>query len=385
MDFAFTSEQQAFRRELRAFFAEERVQAILADLHRAAPRQPIHAPQIYRWMGERGWLAPDWPPEYGGLGKTRIEAAIVSEELSANRVPDIVHAVSIIIVGQFLLLAGTPEQKKRYLGSLARGEITASVLYSEPDTGSDLASLSTRAKAEGDGYALFGTKIYSQPTEFADYGLVAARTMVGKTKYEGITLFLIPLQSKGVKVSPMWNITDDRFSEVVLDGAWVPREAIIGALNGGWRLVNAALSLERTGLDFYVKMRRWLDWITDHARATGRIEEPWVRQQLASLEAQVEAGHLLAWRTISQLARGEVNDVTAAMSKWYNTEIGRGLVRLGTEMDGLEGLLSRWDREAPMDGLIEAAYREVPGLTLSAGTSEIMLYLIAASGLKLFE
>jgi alkylation response protein AidB-like acyl-CoA dehydrogenase len=336
-------------------------------------------------MGERGWLAPDWPPEYGGLGKTRIEAAIVSEELGFNKVPDIVHAVSIIIVGQFLLLAGTEEQKRQYLRPMARGELVSTVLYSEPDTGSDLASLSTRAKPEGDGYCLYGTKIYSQTTEHADYGLVAARTMTGKTKYEGITLFLVPLHAKGVQVRPMWNISDDRFSEVVLDGVWVPRNAILGSLHGGWRLLSAALSLERTGLDFYVKMWHWLDLIADHACATGRIAEPWVRQQLATLEAQVEAGRLLAWRTISQLARGEVNDVTAAMSKWYNTEIGRGLVRLGVEMDGMDGLLTRWDGEAPMDGVIEAAYREVPGLTLSAGTSEIMLYLIAAAGLKVYE
>jgi alkylation response protein AidB-like acyl-CoA dehydrogenase len=192
----------------------------------------------------------------------------------------------------------------------------------------------------------------------------------------------VPLQDAGVQINPIWNMSDERFSEVIFNGAFVSAANVVGPLNRGWQLINAALSLERTGLDFYVKVRRWLDMVLDRARATGQINDPGIGQQLAKLQAQVEVGKLLAWRIISQQTRDELDVVASAMSKWYNTEIARAVTRLSLEMEGLEGILSRWDAEAPMSGVLEAAHRESPGLTIAAGTSEIMLYLISASLLQ---
>lgn len=381
MDFSFTPEQQRFRDDVRALLAEERVQSILRDLNKLEPRVEHHPHQIYRWLGERGWLAPDWPLEFGGLGKTAIEGAIVTVELALAGVPDTIHVNTVKNVGTFLLMAGTLEQKRHFLPSIARGDLVVTILYTEADSGSDLSSLTTRAERTSQGYRLIGRKIYNVKSQFADYALVAARTGRSSNPQAGISLFLVPLRGAGVRVEIHPSITDEQFTEVIFDGLEVGVDTIVGQVHDGWRLINAALALERTGIDYNAKIRHWLDLVIDHACVTGQINNPLIAQQVAQLQAQIDAGELMGWRSTEQQARGELDPVAAAMSKWYNSEIGRCVTRLVFDMTGLEGGLSRWDAEAPMSGLLESAYREAPGLTISAGTSEMMLYVIVAGRL----
>lgn len=385
MDFSFTPEQQELRRELRAFFAEEPVRRELAKLRAAGPRGQMHSHEIHRWLGERGWLAINWPQEYGGLDKTLVESMIVSEEMARHGVPGTVRENTVEIVGLFLLLAGSEEQKRRLLPPMARGEMVAAVLYTEPDAGSDLSSLATRAVADGETYMLFGTKIYNVGTELAQYGMVAARSRGGDNRYDGITLFLVPLEAPGVEVRPQWNITDERFNEVVFDGVCVGPDDVVGVLHEGWQLISTALAIERTGLDFWVKLRHWLELIIDRARSRGRLRDPVIGHQIAALDAELEAGRMLGWKVISSLERGELDEISTGVSKWYNTQLARRIARLGLELEGMDGVLSRWDPESPLDGAFEAAYRISPGMTLAAGTSEIMLYMISALGLEIQE
>jgi len=387
MDFSLTPEQERFRAEVRALFAEKRVAKVCHDLQTLPPGEEPGVHDVYRWLGERGWLAPTWPPRYGGLGAGPVHGAIVSEELGLHGIPDVVHALSVDIVGTFLLKFGTDEQKARYLPPLARGERSATVLYSEPGVGSDLASLTTRAVPDGDGWRLHGRKTYSQKTQFADHAVCAARTSEGTSKYAGITLFMVDLRAKGVHVGALPNLSDERFSDVRLLGVRVAPDQVIGPVDGGWQVITSVLALERTGIDFHAKARRWLDLVLRRALETGRIADPCVAGELVALDAEVQAGRLLAWRVVSLLERGRLDEVAAAMSKWHNSETAQRIALLGAELEGLDGALSRWDGEgaAPLGGLLEAAYRESPGLTLSAGSSEIMLYLISASGLKVFE
>jgi len=385
MDFSLTPEQEQFRRDVREFFGEERVQAAIDELRRLGPRREMFPGKIYRWLGERGWLAANWPEEYGGLGRSFVESAIVAEEMGRHGIIDVVRVTSIEIVGLFLLLAGTEEQRRRFLPPMARGEIFCAVLYTEPNAGSDLSGLESRALFEGDAYLLYGSKIYSQITQFAQYGLTLARTRGGSSRYDGLTLFLAPLEGPGVEVRPMWNLTDERFSEVVFDGLCVGPENIIGQEHEAWELINTALAIERTGLDYFVRSRYWLDRIIDRARDAGRLRDGAFADRIIALDAAVEAGRAMAWNMICQIDRGDIDPVAAAKSKWFNTETGRRVARLGLELDGLEGCLSRWDPESPLWGLMEAAYREAPGMTLSAGTSEMMLYTIAVAGLEINE
>lgn len=386
MDYALTPEQEEFRREVRALLAEPRVRKAVDELAQYRPREEPAALDVYRWLGERGWLAPNWPVAYGGLGATVVESAIVTEEMALAGVPDDVHVLSIDIVGLFVLMEGTEEQKRRFLPPLARGESIATVLYTEPHCGSDLAALTTRAEPDGEGaWRVSGRKIYNQKSQFGDYALCAARTTDSEVRFHGITLFLVPLRSPGVTIVPVWSMENNRFNEVVLDGIRLTEEHVIGAVDDGWQLINKMLLLERTGVDFHGKVRHWFDLVLEHAVATGRLDNPVFADRLAELDARLCAAHALAWRQVSNLARNEPDPVSSAASKWYVTEQAREVVRLGLELGGLPAALSSWDGEAPVDGLLEAAYRTAPTLTLASGTSEIMLYLIASTGLELFS
>jgi alkylation response protein AidB-like acyl-CoA dehydrogenase len=385
LDFGLTSEQERFRGEVCAFLSEERVRRCVEQVHRLPPREEPGPLDVYRWLGERGWLAVSWPEEYGGGGRGLVEKSLLTEELILHGVPEVVHTVAIDIVGTFLLAVGTPRQKRDWLPPLARGEQVASVLFSEPGVGSDLAALRSRAEPDGDGWRLFGRKVFNMKTHLADVALCAVRTTQAAVPFHGITLFMVPLKTPGVIVKPLWNLSDERFGDVTLDGIRLDRDHVVGEVDEGWQAINQMLRLERTGIEFEAKVRRLLDVVVRHAAASRRrgdqLDQAHMRR-LVELDAAAAASRLLAWRVISGLRHGEPDDA-AAMSKWYSTELNRKVVSHGLEMMGLEGTLSRWDDEAPVDGLLEAAYREAPGLTIASGTSEIMLYIIAASGLDL--
>ncbi|HEU5103612.1 MAG TPA: acyl-CoA dehydrogenase family protein [Roseiflexaceae bacterium] len=381
MDFGFTSEQQVLRAEMRAFLNGPMVQGLLADQRALPPRASQHSPELYNLLAERGWLALHWPTEYGGGGKSEIEAGIFIEEAARAGVPLMVYGLTISIFGAFLFLAGTEAQKRMLLPPIARGELICNILYTEPDAGSDLAALTTRAVADGDEFVITGTKIFNSVGHLASYGLIAARTDPGAGRYQGITLFLAPMRDPRVQVNPLWTMSDEHFNEVVLDGLRVPRENIVGALNGGWALLNQALAVERNGLVIAAEAAHWLDLLIDHIRSCGRGADPIVWQRVAQLAAEVAAARLLAWRVVALQAHGQVDDVRSAMSKWYAGELCKRLTHVAGEIMGLAGTLDRFDAAAPLGGQLEAAHRWAPAWGIAAGTSEIMLYLIAQRAL----
>jgi alkylation response protein AidB-like acyl-CoA dehydrogenase len=378
-----TADLATHRRELREFFASDRVRRSLEALARNRPDEEAARLDVYRDLGARGWLAPHWPVEYGGLGLGAEEAALVTEEMTLAGVPDDVHVLTIDIVGMFVLLEGTAEQKRRYLPGFARGESSASVLFTEPEVGSDLSELRARAERDGDGWRLYGTKVWNMKSQFADVALCAARTTAGPVGMHGITLFLLPLRSPGVHIEPVPSMPDDRFNLVVIDGVRLSDADVIGAVDDGWSMMSDLLQLERTGIDFHGKARRLLDLVIRRAAATGRLADPAYAVPLAELDAKLTAGHAMAWQMVRNLAAGTPDPVASAMTKWYVSEQFRPVLRAGLEVDGPAAALSRWDGEAPALGLLEANYRLGPAHRLASGTSEIMLYLIATNGLGL--
>lgn len=385
MDFGLTDEQRRFRAEVRAFLEDEQVRGEVDGLRGRPPRQEAGMLDVYRRLGERGWLAVNWPEEYGGLGRGLVEKSILTEELIFHGVPDLVHIVSVDIVGLILQTHGTAEQKKRYLPELARGEQSASILYSEPGVGSDLSSLRARARADGDGWRLYGRKIYSLKSHIADFALCAARTTESEVAFHGITLFIVPLKTPGVQVRLMENLSNDAFNDVTLDGIRLTRDDVVGEVDDGWQVINSVLPVERTGMEFQAKARRVLDATMRHATDNGRLDDAAHAQHLVELDARTRAAELLAWRAVSRLEAGDADDVTTATAKWYSTEQVKANARHSIEVLGLEGALSGWDAEAVEGGAIESAYRDAPGFTLSAGSSEIMQYLIANTGLGLLS
>jgi alkylation response protein AidB-like acyl-CoA dehydrogenase len=381
MDFGFTTEQEALRAEMRAFLHGATVQGILAELRALPPRAAQHSPELHSLLAARGWLAIHWPVEYGGGGKSEIEAGIFIEEATCAGVPLMVYGLTISIFGAFLFLAGSTAQQQQLLPLIARGELICNILYTEPDAGSDLAALSTRAVADGDDFVITGAKIFNSVGHLADYGLLAARTDPAAARYQGITLFLVPMHYPHVQINPMWTMADEHFNEIVLDGVRVPRANIVGQLNDGWALLNQALAVERNGLVIAAEAAHWLDLLIAQIRSSGQGRDPIVRQRVAVLAAEVAAARLLAWRVVALQARGQVDDVRAAMSKWYAGELCKRLTHVAGEIMGLSGTLDRFDAAAPAQGQLEAAHRWAPAWGIAAGTSEIMLYVIAQRGL----
>ncbi|HUD37199.1 MAG TPA: acyl-CoA dehydrogenase family protein [Streptosporangiaceae bacterium] len=372
-----TEDQRAFEADVREFLSGAEVRGAVERIRRCPPEAEPGLLDIYRWLGARGWLAPSWPREYGGLGLGAAESAIVTEQMCLAGVPDDAHVLSIDIVGTFILHIGTDRQRQRLLPPLARGESIATVLFTEPGCGSDLSRLRTTAEPAGEAWRLQGTKVYNQKTQFGDMALCAARTSEHQVPWAGITLFLLPLVSPGVTITPIENLTNDRFHEVTIDGVELGPDDVLGPVGDGWQLLNEMLVLERTGIDFHAKLRRWLDSVAAEGSEAGWAEE------FAELDARLAAARALAWRVIAGLGAGTPDPALAAMSKWYASEQAAGVARFGLQTRGLAGALSAWDPEAPDLGLVEAACRYAPTHRLGSGTSEVMLYIVASTRLGL--
>ena len=385
MDLRLTAEQEQYRRDVCALLGRDDVQAEAAAARRLPPGQEPGLLDVYRLLGERGWLAPNWPADHGGLGRTIVEKAILTEEMIAHGVPDVVHTLAIDIVGLAVHLFGSTEMQDRLLPRLARGEGLGCVLFSEPEVGSDLASLTTRAEREPGGWRLYGRKIYSLKSHLADFGLCAARTTASEVPYHGITVFAVPLDTPGVTVRPMWTMADERFGEVTLSGLLMTEADVLGEVDGGWPVVGRVLGLERTGIEFAAKGRRLLDAVLSHQDAVLEPEEgpsPYA-EQLVALDAQVRAGQLLSWQALGKLAAGDYDDPVYPMAKWHSTETAKAIAAITAEVCGLDAVLAARDPDSPAGWVVESALRDAPGFTLASGTSEVMLSLIASGALGL--
>jgi alkylation response protein AidB-like acyl-CoA dehydrogenase len=358
--------------EVRAKLAGGAVRRELARLPASARREPDPRP-LYAELGRLGLLAVDWPPEHGGGGRTFLEAALVAQELARAGVPDTLHVNTIQIVGLFLLLAGTPEQRARYLPPFARGESFASVLYTEPGAGSDLASLRAEAVADADGFRIRGVKVFSLKSHLTDVGLCAARTSEAGTKYEGLTLFLVDLAGPGVRRSTIASIADEDFHRVELHDVHVARDAVVGEVGQGWPLLAKALTLERTGLDYTGKAERWLRAATE---LDGRVDDAFL-VEAGRLAATTQAARALTWQVLQDVDAAAVTEGRAAAAKYCSSEVAQRVAQWAAGAHGL-GCAVRGLR-ASSRSVLEAAYREAPGLTISAGSSEMMLQLIASA------
>lgn len=384
MDFGFSKEQELFRQRVRTLLADGPVRDGIAALW-AAPESEPDARPLYRELGRRGLLAVNWPERYGGGGRSLLDAAIAVEEMVRAGVPDTLHVNTIQIVGLFLLMAGTPEQQARYLPPLASGERFATVLYTEPDAGSDLGSLCTTAVPDPDGgWRISGVKSFSLKGHLTDIGLCAARTGPPGSRYQGITLFLVDLHASGVRRSVIPSIADEQFSQVELDDVRVPAGDLLGEVNNGWPLVTQALTVERTGLDYSLKAELWLAAACDMIGATTGADgaasvDDAVVEEIGRYGAGVTAGRLLAWRVLAGLADGEVDELAAATAKLYSSELAQRIAGWSTVRLAGAGGDARVPARAA--GMAEAAFREAPGLTISAGSSEMMLHIVASLGL----
>ena len=374
MSFLDSDAEAVLREQVHDVLGKPEVVEALLAVRTGGPEPDVRP--LYRELAAHGLLAVSWPAEYGGRGASHAEFAAVIEELVRGGVPDMLHVLSVQIVGLFLLQAGTDEQKRRWLPELAAGRRFATVLYTEPEVGSDLASLSTRAVRDGDGYRVSGVKVYGLKSAVSDLGLCAVRTSEGSTKYEGISLFLIDLEAEGVTRSHLASFADEQFDHVVLDDVYVPASALLGREGEGWSLLTRCLAIERTGLDYSLKAERWynacLSGLDPHDVDDALLE------QIGRHGAAVSAGRLLAWDCIGRLDRNALDPASAATAKFHTSETAQAVAVWAGEVYGPGYARHRLAPETA--AVLDSGYREAPGLTLSAGTSQMMLELVAGLG-----
>jgi alkylation response protein AidB-like acyl-CoA dehydrogenase len=390
MDLRDTAEEAAWRQEVRAFIAKELPQSFKDE-----PLEPEEVagqwdhPDMQTWrrkLVERGWIAPSWPKEYGGAALTLMQQFIMSEEMAEARAPA-VGGMGISMVGPSLIVHGTEEQKKKFLPTILSGETFFCQGFSEPEAGSDLASLRTRAVRDGDDYVINGQKIWTSQAHRANWMFVLARTDPDVPKHKGISYFLLEMKTPGILVRPLQDITGSvLFNEVFFDNVRVPARNIVGEENRGWYIAATTLDFERANSASSVVIQRHrVDDLIRLARegsdqsVLGR--NPGLRLELADRMIEVELARLMAYRIISMLGRGLIPNYQASMLKMFASELGQRISRTGMNLLGLYGGL--YGKEAPMKGRICRSYLRTLGSTIAAGTSEIQRNIIAMRGLGL--
>ncbi len=383
MDFRLSLHEEALRRE-----AHEWLTAELGTDHDSDPQPmpPGYMParDFERKLGGKGWLALSWPEQYGGGGRPIKEQFLVEKEVALHGGPAS-DAIARVIVAPLLLAAANEDQKQRYLPELARGEATFCLGYSEPGSGSDLASLETKAVRDGDDYVINGRKTWTSGAESSDYCWLAARTNSENSRHAGITMLVVPMTLPGVEVRPIVNLLDKHwFNEVVFEDVRVPITERIGGEGEGWRLLASALGVERiTIYRAYVHWRTLLGAVRC-AKANGG--EGWsrrVRQQIGGLRIEYEIAELLLERAVQMHTEERDYRGQAAMVKLFNTEFAQRLYETSLRLLGLYGPLTESDPRAPYEGATSHNFLSAVQDTIGAGTSEVQRDLIAIRALGL--
>jgi alkylation response protein AidB-like acyl-CoA dehydrogenase len=391
MDFRFTESEERLRQELRAFLKE----TLPPDWQGLGSEISDDDWEFGQWfnkkLAERGWIAPAWPKEYGGLGATYIEQAIFGEELAYHRAPNGGRIFGVGMIGPTLIVHGTEEQKRRHLPGIARGEVLWCQGYSEPGAGSDLASLQTRAVRDGDEYVINGQKIWTTQAHRAHWMFLLARTDPNAPKHKGISFFLVDMKTPGITVRPILNMADrHEFNEVFFEDVRVPKENLVGGENRGWYVAMTLLDFERSSIGASAASRRTLEELAQFAReervggnGARIIDQGWVRQGLAERFIEVEVARWMSYRVASMQQRGQVPNYEASMVKVFATEAAQRMYHFGTKLLGLYGQLRPGSKYAPLFGRIEQGYLTSVAPTIYSGTNEIQRNIIATRGLGL--
>jgi hypothetical protein len=384
----FTPEQKKLRDHLRAYFAAMMTDELKAEIQRSGEGGggPLYH-QALQKMGADGWIGIGWPVEYGGQGRTPIEQFIFSDEVQRAGFP--LPFLTINSVGNTIMQFGTEEQKKEFLPRILQGKLHAAIGYTEPEAGTDLASLRTRAVKDGDDYIINGTKVFTSLANYADYIWLAARTDPDAPKHAGISIFMVDTKLPGFKLTPIWTMAGVRTNATYFEDVRVPKSALVGGENMGWSLIVNQLNHERIALMSVGPLGRNLEEVRQWARATrladGRrvIDQQWVQLNLARVRAGQEVLRLLNWRQAWCMTNGGVNFADASTVKVYASEFYVEAYRLLLEVVGQRGALKRDSAAALLQGRLEMLYRAMLILTFGGGTNEVQRDIIAMAGLQM--
>ncbi|HEY5025715.1 MAG TPA: acyl-CoA dehydrogenase family protein [Acidimicrobiales bacterium] len=384
MEIGYTEEQQELRQELREYYANlltPEVEAELSVSHGIGPT----VRRITKQMASDGWLGIGWPKEYGGQGRSALEQFIFFDESMRSGAP--VPMLTINTVGPTIMNFGTDEQKAFFLPKILAGEIHFCIGYSEPQAGTDLAALQTRAVVDGDELVINGTKIFTSLAGDADYCWLAVRTDPDASKHKGISMVIVPMNTPGVRVVPMQLLGDHNINYTFWEDVRVPLSNVVGGLNNGWSLITNQLNHERVTLCSPGIIERALGdvrkWAQDTKLADGRrvIDQEWVRIALARVHAKLEFLRLINWKVAWNGTQGRLDVADASSIKVFGTEFYMEALRTLSEVIGQSGYLRRGSAEEVLRGRLEAYTRGLVILTFGGGTNEIQRDLIAIFGL----
>jgi alkylation response protein AidB-like acyl-CoA dehydrogenase len=407
MDFRDSAEDAAFREEVKAFIAAEYRPEYGSDgegrgaAQIAARDGPAAVERYKAWMKKlaaKGWIAPAWPKEYGGAGMTVMQQFVFNEEMAKARVPR-PGGIGVGFAGPTIIVYGTEQQKKHHLPGILSGEDVWCQGFSEPGSGSDLASLQTSAVKDGDDYLVNGQKIWTSGAQFAQRMILLARTDPAAPKHKGISYFLLDMKSPGVTVRPLVNMANTPgFSEVFFDNVRVPAKDLLSEENRGWYVATTTLDFERSSIGASIAGQHSVEDLVRFAKeqGTGNKEQgnglrAGVRMELAERSIEAETARLLSYRVITMQHRGLVPNHEASAVKLYAAELSQRMAATGMKLAGLYGQLDRdskapesaTSRYAPNKGRLMRTYLNAVSATIAGGTGEVNRNIIAGRGLGL--
>lgn len=384
----FTPEQKALQDDLTDYFED-----ICTPEFREEQRSgyiegggPLYWKAL-RKMSKDGWLGIGWPREFGGQGRSPIEQMIFADACQTANFP--FPFLTIGTVGPTIYKYGSEEQKRDYLTRILAGEINFCIGYTEPEAGTDLASLRTRAVRDGDEWVINGQKVFTSLANFAQYVWLAARTDPEAPKHQGISMFIVPMDAPGVSITPIMTVGGIRTNATYYEDVRVPADALIGGENNGWKLIVSQLNHERVNLTPSGPPMRLLEqvrsWACNTKLPDGRrvIDQPWVQLNLAKARAKSEAVKLMNWKLAWSMTQGNLTMQEASSVKVYASEYGLEHYQLLLEIVGMQGLVKQGSELALLRGELEARYCTSLILTFGGGTNEVQRDIIAMAGLGL--
>ncbi|GAA3150278.1 acyl-CoA dehydrogenase family protein [Planomonospora alba] len=381
MDLRETAAQRRLRTELRSYFAS----LLPEEERRRAGEEGVGGErfrEVVRRLGADGWLGIGWPAEYGGQGRSAEDQYVFFDEVQRAGLP--FPFVTVNTVGPTLMRHGTEEQRRRYLPGILSGDVVFAVGYTEPDAGTDLASLTTRAVRDGDELVIDGGKVFTSGANTADHIWLACRTNPGAPRHEGISILIVPTDAPGFSWSPIRTVGGMVVTATYYSGVRVPASAVVGEVDGGWKLITTQLNHERIGLAALGgrMIRLWED-VVAWAGENGALDVPWVRQDLARAHARLEAMRLLNWKMAGAAERGVLSGADAGAAKVYGTETH---IHVQRTLSGILGAAGRIRPESPgaaLAGQIEQLSRQGIVNTFGGGVNEVLRDMVATQGLSL--
>jgi alkylation response protein AidB-like acyl-CoA dehydrogenase len=370
MDLTFSERELAFRDELRQWLADNPPDPMPED-----GGEDAHYAWRRTWqrkLYDAGWAAPAWPVEYGGRGATLTESAIYFEEFGRARAPMAANVLGLLLAGPTIMVWGTDEQKERYLAPILSAEEIWCQGFSEPDAGSDLAALKTRAVRDGDEWVVTGQKVWTSGAQYSKWCMLVARTDGDAPKHKGLSYFLMDMEQEAVQIRPLRQITGEaEFNELFIEEARIPHENLLGGEGNGWKVALTTLMNERAGLGFalQVRLRQLLDDVIAAAAANGGLEDPRIADALADLHVRCESIRLLAWKGLTDVEKYGQPGPEGSLVKWLWSDTNQRLTQLAVDVVGPEALTAGtpWSYE-----LLRAR-----GNTIEGGTTEILKNIVA--------